>query len=503
MALYSSPVRRTKILATVGPATDRPDRLQKLLEFGADAFRVNFSHGTDLEHRATLGRLHRARRRARKEAALVVDVQGPKLRLGELAGGSVRLVRDQRWTLDRDPTPGSETRTSIDIPSFEQAARRGDPVLLGDGDVELRVEEAGSTAIETRVVNGGVVRTHAGVFLPRAHLRTSVFGPKDRADAALALEQGFDYLALSFVRNEEDVLSARRWLDARPDGRSVGIIAKIERAEALASIDGILRSVDGIMVARGDLGIEVPLERLALEQKMLIRKANAQGRFSIVATQMLLSMLTSPRPTRAEATDVANAVLDGADAVMLSEESAIGEHPFEAVRWLDRIARTTESAFDPRPGREMIRPSSSAGAELSVARAAVDLAENVHARAIVTPTHSGRTARLIAALRPKCPVLALSSSPSVRRRLALVRGIRSFTALDHSDLSSLRLRSLELLGIAGLAGTGPIVLTAGYPVEGRPTNLVTLVEPSVTPSAERFARRPGRRAGPSDVKEVE
>jgi len=492
-------MRRTKILATVGPATDTPDRLLRLLNAGTDAFRVNFSHGTDEEHRATLQRIHEVCRGAHREAAVVVDVQGPKLRIGELAGGSVTLAPNQRWTLDQDPSVGSESRTFVEIPSFEHAARRGDPVLLGDGDVELTVESTGPSGIVTKVVNGGAVRSHAGVFLPRAHLRTSVFGPKDRADATLALEGGFDYLALSFVRNRDDVLEARRWLDARPEGRTVGIIAKIERAEALGAIDSILRESDGIMVARGDLGIEVPLERLALEQKMLVRRANAQGRFSIVATQMLLSMISAARPTRAEATDVANAVLDGADAVMLSEESAVGQHPFDAVRWLDRIARATESAFDPRPGREMIRPAEPGGAELAVARAAVELAENVRARAIVTPTHSGHTAQLVAALRPTCPVLALSSSDHVRRRLALFRGVRSFTALDHSDLQSLRKRSLELLGVSGLSMNGPIVLTAGYPVEGRPTNLVTVVEAREGGSRRGAPHQIRRRSGPRRV----
>jgi len=488
-------MRRTKILATVGPATDRADRLLRLLESGTDAFRINVSHGSDDEHRATLRRLHEVSRRARREVALVVDVQGPKLRIGEIAGGAVRLSRGDHWTLDQDPTLGSGYRTSVEIPSFERAARRGDPVLLGDGDVQLRVESASPTAIETRVVSGGLVSSHAGIFLPRARLRTIAFGPKDQHDATLALQEGFDYLALSFVRDESDVLSARHWLDARPGGRSVGIIAKIERAEALGAIERILGVADGIMVARGDLGIEVPLERLALEQKMLVRRANAAGRFSIVATQMLRSMLTSPRPTRAEATDVANAVLDGADAVMLSEESAVGQYPFEAVVWLDRIARATEARFDPQPARGLVGSGGRGSAELSVARAAVDLAENVRARAIVTPTHSGRTARLIAALRPTCPVLALSSSDSVRRHLALVRAVRSFPAAAHSDLQSLRQRTIELLRVEGLAPVGPFVLTAGYPLEGRPTNLVTVVETDEGGSRRR-RRRHRRRAGP-------
>ena len=494
-------MRRTKILATVGPATDRADRLQRLLEAGTDAFRINVSHGSDEEHRATLRRLHEVARRTRREVALVVDVQGPKLRIGEIAGGAVRLSRGDHWTLDQDPTLGSGYRTFVEIPSFERAARRGDPVLLGDGDVQLRVEKATPNAIETRVVSGGVVASHAGIFLPRARLRTAAFGPKDQHDTALALQEGFDYLALSFVRDDTDVLAARRWLDARPNGRTVGIIAKIERAEALGTVERILRVADGIMVARGDLGIEVPLERLALEQKMLVRKANAAGRFSIVATQMLRSMLTSPRPTRAEATDVANAVLDGADAVMLSEESAVGQYPFEAVEWLDRIARATEARFDPQTVRGMVRAGGHGSAELSVARAAVDLAENVHARAIVTPTHSGRTARLIAALRPTCPVLALSSSESVRRRLALVRAVRSFPAAAHSDLQSLRQRSLELVRVSGLVPSGPMVLTAGYPLEGRPTNLVTVVEADEASSRHDRFRRRERHAGPGNAQQ--
>ena len=493
-------MRRTKILATVGPATDRADRLQMLLESGADAFRLNVSHGSDDEHRATLRRMHEVSRRAHREFAIVVDVQGPKLRIGEIAGGSVRLSRGDRWTLDQDPTLGSGYRTFVEIPSFERAARRGDPILLGDGEVQLRVESASSTAIETRVVSGGVVSSHAGIFLPRARLRTSAFGPRDQHDAQLALEEGFDFVALSFVRDEGDILATREWLDSRPGGEAVGIIAKIERAEALRAIEGILNAADGIMVARGDLGIEVPLERLALEQKMLVRRANAAGRFSIVATQMLRSMLTSPRPTRAEATDVANAVLDGADAVMLSEESAVGQYPFEAVRWLDRIARTTEVRFDPQPVRGLVRAGGPGSAELSVARAAVDLAEDVRARAIVTPTHSGRTARLIAALRPTCPVLALSNSEPVRRHLALVRAVRSFPAAAHDDLQSLRQRSHELLRVPELPRTGPFVLTAGYPVEGRPTNLVTIVEADEKSSGRR-RRRHRHRAGPRGLKE--
>jgi len=488
-------MRSTKILATIGPATNHVDRMVDLLRAGADAFRLNLSHGTHEDHRQTLRRMHDAIRRVHREVAIVADVQGPKIRLGEIAAAPIQLVPGQHWTLDQDPVPGDTERVGIELPTFERVARRGDPVLVGDGSVTLSVIEAGPRSIVTRVVSGGAVGSHAGLFLPRARLRVETFGDRDQHDASVALAEGIDYLSISFVRDARDLAQARTWLDARPTGRSVGLIAKIERAEALGAIDGILRACDGIMVARGDLGIEVPLERLALEQKRLVRRANAAGRFAIVATQMLLSMIRSPRPTRAESTDVANAVLDGADVVMLSEESAIGQHPVESVRWLARIAETTEPSFDPGPVRDArSRPSMTEG-DLAVATAAVQLAEGVRARAIVTPTHSGRTARLVAALRPSCPVVALSSDPSVRRRLALIRGVRAHAEPEHADLLGLSRVAARLVAGIGVPGRGPAVLTAGYPVEGRPTNLITIVEiPPPTPGGGHHGRRSGPRA---------
>ena len=471
---------------------------------GADAFRLNFSHGTDEEHRRLLREVREAGRRAGREVAIVGDVQGPKIRIGELAGGSVRLVAGRTWTLDQGPEPGDEHRAGAEIPSFGESARPGDPILLGDGSVQLRVVRIRRTSIEARVMNGGAVASHAGLFLPRAHLRTSVLAAKDRHDGEVGLAEGIDYLALSFVREARDLIEARRWLDGEHGGADVGLIAKIERAEALRGIHSILEAADGIMVARGDLGIEVPLERLALEQKRLVHRANLAGKFVIVATQMLLSMVRAPRPTRAEATDVANAVLDGADAVMLSEESAIGDYPVEAVRWLDRISRATEGSYDARRLRE-VEADAGGDSGRAVAAAAVRLAEGVRARAIVTPTHSGRTAQLVARLRPACPIVALSSSPGTRRRLALVGGVTALPAPVHRDLVELRTRAAELVERAQIGSRGPLVLTAGYPVEGRPTNLVTLVGPEsgalagpVHGDAHRGSgRRHGRRPRPA------
>ena len=477
-------MRRTKILATVGPATDRADRIRALLLAGADAFRLNFSHGSDEDHRRLLREVREAARRSGREVAIVGDVQGPKIRIGELAGGTVRVVTGRTWTLDQGTEPGDEHRVGVQIPSFGESARPGDPILLGDGSVQLKVIRSTGTSIEVRVTSGGTVTSHAGLFLPRAHLRTSVLAEKDRHDAENRLAEGIDNLALSFLREERYLIEARRWLDGHPGGADVGLIAKIERAEALRGIHAILDAADGIMVARGDLGIEVPLERLALEQKRLVHRANLAGKFAIVATQMLLSMVRSPRPSRAEATDVANAVLDGADAVMLSEESAVGDYPVEAVRWLDRIARATEVSYDARRLRE-VEPDADGDSGRAVAAAAVRLAEGVRARAIVTPTHSGRTAQLVARLRPACPVVALSSSPATRRRLTLVGGVTPLPAPVHRDLVELRTRAAELVERAQIISRGPIVLTAGYPVEGRPTNLVTLVGPEPGRPASR------------------
>lgn len=481
-------VRRTKILATVGPASWDSAGLRKLIEAGADGLRVNFSHGTDDEHRAVLRRIHEARDAAGRPVAIVADLQGPKIRLGPLVPSPLRLDDGATWVLDAGERPGNSQGASVSLPEIDGAARVGDPILLGDGAVELVVERVSSGRAITRVVHGGTVTSNAGVFLPRAHLRASILGPRDLRDLDLALAEGIDYVALSFVRDARDLVSARREIERRAGEERPAIIAKIERAEAMERIDSILPLTDALMVARGDLGIEVPLEQLALEQKMLVRKANLAGRPVIVATQMLLSMLRSPRPTRAEATDVGNAVLDGADALMLSEESAVGEYPFDSVRWLDRIARAMEPTLTREP-RGMGEGTAGAKLERSVAEGAVRLAHELWASAIVTPTHSGRTARLVASHRPEAPILAFSSQPATVRQLALVWGVESTPSPKHLSLDALReLAEQRVAEHAGLPPHRPIVLTAGYPVEGRATNLVTVLEPN--------SRRPRRKGRP-------
>ncbi len=468
-------MRGTKILATIGPASSTPTQIARLIGAGADGLRLNFSHGTREEHRELLARLHEVIRRVPRPVAIVADLQGPKIRIGDLEAARYPLHEGQTLELDNAPAPGTGTRVGVSLPAVARYVRPGDPLLLGDGTISLKVRRVNGGSIETEVTSAGTLTPHAGLYLPRAKLRANVLGSKDRDDLADALQGGVDYLAVSFVRDAADLRKVRSAMGRRsrsPRAAEPGLIAKIERAEALENIDGILAEADAIMVARGDLGIEVPLERLALEQKQLVRKANIAGKPVVVATQMLLSMVSSPRPTRAEATDVANAVLDGADAVMLSEESAVGQYPAESVEWLARIAEATEPSLD--RDRFHAVEASAHGAE-QVARSAVELATSVGARAIVTPTHSGRTARWVARHRPGVPIWAFTGSPEVRAQLALVWGVGAYLAPGHQTLSELRRHVLRFAREQGVR-SGTVVLTAGYPIEGWPTNLVTLVE---------------------------
>jgi pyruvate kinase len=486
-------MRRTKLLITLGPASESSGILRRLVR-RVDAVRINFSHGESAAHRRMIRAARASAERVGKEIAVVADLQGPKIRIGELADPPWNLSEGSRFTLRQGLAIGKGRDIPLTLPgSLSAAARAGDPLLLGDGQVSLRVERVEPTSLVARVIHPGALASHAGIYLPRARLRTEILGRKDRADLEVALAAGVDYIALSFVRSADEIRQAREWIRRRTSRTPPAIIAKIERAEALRSFDEILDASDGIMVARGDLGIEVPLERLPLEQKSLLARINSAGKFGIVATQMLLSMVREPRPTRAEATDVANAILDGADALMLSEESAVGRYPVEAVEWLDRIARATEPAVDRARFLERPRAGGSGAVELGVAETAVRLAERLGASSIVAPTHSGRTARLVAAFRPQASVLAPTAQRDTARRLALVWGVSAVRVPAHLPLEKLRDWARDAAGGSSRPrGQGPVVLTAGYPVEGRPTNLVTVVD---SPENAPRHRRPrsGRR----------
>ncbi len=423
---------RTRIVATLGPASSSPVAIAGLIEAGVDVFRLNYSHGTHAEHAVRVRMVREAA--GDRPVAILMDLAGPKLRLERPVAGR----------------PGDVV--AIDLPP---TVRPGDPVLLADGAMQLEVIDAG----RARVVVGGDIPAGKGINLPSSRLELPSVTARDRDDLAAGLAAGVDFVGVSFVRRAAD-------LDvARAAGRPV--IAKIETAVAVAHLEDIVAAADGVMIARGDLGVEIPIERVPTVQKEAIALANRLAKPVITATQMLRSMVDSLVPTRAEATDVANAVLDGTDAVMLSEETAVGRHPVEAVRVMRRIATEAERLLGPRRCEPGADPAD------VIAQAACDLATHLHAGAIVVPTRTGATARRIAERRPRIPIVALTPDDTVRRRLSLVWGVTALTAPWPShDVDTVLGYFREPVRATGLVAAGtPVVLTAGWPVAGT-TNLV-------------------------------
>jgi pyruvate kinase len=463
---------RTKIVCTIGPASRSEDALTRLVQAGMDVARLNFSHGTHAEHAEVLDVLRRVTAAAGRPIAILQDLAGIKLRIGEIAAGRVRLEAGSRFTLTNRPVPGDSSEVSVSFPDLPRSVEPGDLLLLADGEIQLRVEDAGATDIRCRVISGGWLSSHKGISLPTRSLLAPGLTAKDREDLLFGVAHGVDYVALSFVRTAGDLREARGALAEQ--GAAIPLIAKIEKHEALRHIDEILAEADGIMVARGDLGVETPLEHVPLLQKMLIEKANRAGKPVITATQMLLSMVENPRPTRAEVGDVANAILDGTDAVMLSEETAAGRYPAEAVATMKRIAEDTESAFPFEQWMRRFEDRSLQTLPEAVAGAACELAEHIGAAVIVAWTESGATARLVAKHRPRRPILALSTAASTARRLALVWGVIPLVADEGRDTDAMMEKAPALAVAQGLIRPGEnVVITAGVPrgVSGS-TNLI-------------------------------
>jgi pyruvate kinase len=415
--------RRTKIVCTIGPATSSPAQLRALLERGMNVARLNFSHGEPAEHAAVLAGIRALGEELDLPTAVLQDLAGPKVRIGTLAQGSVELEPGRRFTLTTRPVEGSRDRVSVSYARLPAEVAVGDTLLLADGVIHLRVERVTDTDIHCLVVAGGRLGSRKGVNVPSGLPGLPILGGKDLRDLRVGLEEGIDYLGLSFVRSAEDVRAARAHI-ARLGGH-VRVIAKIETQAALDHFDEILDAADGIMIARGDLSIETPFARVPIVQKRLIAEANRRAKPVITATQMLFSMVSSPQPTRAEVADVANAILDGSDAVMLSEETAIGQHPVRAVEVMAAVAVETEQGalHDPRPSGAWAEPPPSD--EEAMVRAACQLAAHRGVEVIVTVTRTGETARLAARHRPAQPIVALTGDPETRRRLALVRGVLS------------------------------------------------------------------------------
>jgi pyruvate kinase len=411
--------RHSKIVCTIGPASRSPRIIERLMHAGMDVARLNFSHSSHADHAHSITMLRTAAMKIEKPIAILADLQGPKIRTGPLAGGApVQLQSGQRFVITTARVLGDSTRVSTIFRPLPREVHRGNRILLSDGLIELRVEQVRGQEIVCQVVNGGALGEHKGINLPGVQLRVPALTAKDRTDLAFALKHGANYIAVSFVRRPEDVLLAKTLI--RRAGKDTPVIAKLEKPEAIENLDAILRVADGVMVARGDLGVEMNPERVPVVQKTIISRARQFRRPVITATQMLESMTQNPRPTRAEASDVANAIFDGSDAVMLSAETASGKYPVESVSMMARIIEEAEASIQefPRPA-----PQERLKVAETVAELVCHASRELHMRLIAVFTHSGFTARLVSRYRPLVPIVAFSPEAETRRRLALIWGV--------------------------------------------------------------------------------
>ncbi|MDE2582562.1 MAG: pyruvate kinase [Rhodospirillales bacterium] len=451
--------RRTKIIATLGPASSSPEVLARLFQAGADVFRLNFSHGTHEDHAARFAMIRELEARFGRPIGILADVQGPKLRVGQFGGGRVHLQTGQGFKLDLNATPGNAQRVNLPHPEIIAAASIGCSLLLDDGKLRLRVTRKRPDALETEVVVGGPLSDRKGVNVPDVVLPIPALTDKDRTDLAFALDHGANYIGLSFVQRPEDVAEAKRLADGR-----AWIMTKMEKPQALENLDEIVRLSDAVMVARGDLGVELPPEEVPLAQKRIVRTARALGRPVVVATQMLESMISAPAPTRAEASDVATAVFDGADAVMLSAETAAGQYPFEAVNIMDRIVARVEQDQGWRAMIDASRPEPERSAAGAIAAAARQVGHTTGAAAIVAFTASGATALRVARERPDSAIIGLTPHAITARRLAVVWGVHAVVSPDAHSLSDAVARAIRIAESEGFAGAGAeIVVAAGVP----------------------------------------
>jgi pyruvate kinase len=463
--------RRAKIVCTLGPATRSREMIDRLMRAGMDVARLNFSHGTHAEHAAAVRLLRAASARHQRPIAVLADLPGPKIRTGPLERGEPVLLRaGQRFVISTEMRPGDRDGVSITYKSLPSEVHRGDRILLADGLIELRVESSRGSQIVCRVANGGQLGEHKGVNLPGVQLRVPALTAEDRKDLAFALQCGVNYIGVSFVRRAEDVLMAKK-LVARA-GAKTPIIAKIEKPEAIDNLDAILKVADGVMVARGDLGVEMSPERVPVVQKMLITRAREARIPVITATQMLESMTENPRPTRAEASDVANAIFDGSDAVMLSAETAVGRYPIESVEMMDRIVRVAEASITRFP-----KPH---GKSHSIADASAELichaSEELPMKVIAVFTESGSTARLISKHRPLPRIIAFSPNQNTRRQISLLWGVMPRKSGGVRNIEQMAAHAEQRLLDEGLVRRGDLVgIVAGIPFGvGGTTNFMKL-----------------------------
>lgn len=468
--------RRTKIVVTVGPATGEEHMLERLVKAGVNVIRLNFSHGTHADHAKRIVLLRKISERLNQPVTLLQDLQGPKIRTGLLEDGSAALVKGETCFLTTQNITGNAQRVSVDFSDMPNCVRPGGRILLDDGNLELVVVAVEQEQVETKVVLGGILKSHKGVNLPGAKLNIPCLTEKDEVDLAFGLEQGVDAIAMSFVRSPRDVARVRQAI-ARlaPERKDTPVIAKLERPEALNNLHEIIEASDGVMVARGDLGVEMSPEAVPIAQKQIIEAANRHAKVVITATQMLESMINNPRPTRAEASDVANAIFDGSDAVMLSGETAVGKYPIQSIEMMDAIIRKAETqlakwghwegTLGDEASETVTLGEVTHDDALSITRAARELAHDRNVAAIAVFTQTGRTAHLIAKARPRVPILAFTPVNSTYQRLPMLWGVIPFL-VPYEDTLEAMLADVEeaIVSATPIQPGQQVVLISGFPV---------------------------------------
>lgn len=476
-------MKRTKIICTMGPNTDDEEMMRKLAKAGMDIARFNFSHGDHEEQKTRMDLLKKVRKELKLPIAILLDTKGPEIRTGILESGQkVYLEEGSQFTLTTEQIEGNNTRCSQTYKDLPKDVKAGDTILIDDGLIQLTVEEITDTDVVCRVVNGGELGQKKGINVPNVEVKLPAITEQDKNDILFGIEQGIDFIAASFVRNAEAIKEIKELLRAN-GGERIDVIAKIENAEGVHNIDKIIKAADGVMVARGDLGVEIPAHEVPHIQKMIIRKCNESYKPVITATQMLDSMMRAPRPTRAEVTDVANAIYDGTDAIMLSGETAMGKYPEQAVQMMVKIAECTEPYMTHKRFLDYRALRGNKNVSSAVGVAAVQTTENLGADCIVTPTISGQTARLISNFRPKVPIYAVSPNEWARRKMQIYWGVTSVAGYEEDSTENIISHAMYIVRRENLVKKGDIVVfTAGDPAtnmvngEGAVTNIMQVIQ---------------------------
>lgn len=469
-------MRKTKIICTIGPASESEEKLKELMLAGMNVARFNFSHGSHEEHKIKFDRVVKVSNELGMPVATLLDTKGPEIRLKDIEGGRTELKTGQKFVLTTDEMLGTSEKVTISYKNLKNDISVGTTILIDDGLIEMVVDDINETDIICTVINGGFISNHKGVNVPGAVLSMPYISDVDRSDIMFGCDMGFDFLAASFVRCKEDILEVRKILEDH--GSRMKIIAKIENMQGIHNLDEILEVSDGIMVARGDMGVEIPMEEVPIAQKQMIKKAELLGKLVITATQMLESMIKNPRPTRAETADIANAIYDGTTAIMLSGESAAGMYPVEAVKTMARIAERTEQDIDYNGRMRQREETDSLNITNAISHATCTTAMDLKAAAIITVTISGFTAGMISRYKPSCPIIACSVSPRVCRQLNLFWGVTPVWIARENTTDDLFEEAVHAAEEAGYIKKGDrVVLTAGVPlgVSGK-TNMIRVVE---------------------------